>query len=717
MSHNVNEPTARFRAVWQPTQLTWLIVALLVLLVAAASRLVALLDIPPGLAQDEVLDADIALFIRQGEHALFFRHGYGHEPLFHYLAVPLQILIGDNALAIRLLPAFLGLLLVAAVMRWAHRDYGALAALVSGIGLAISWWPIIFSRIGIRPILEPVLLVGMIWFWPLSEGVIRRHSLKKALLAGIFLGLSVYSYTAARSMLILPAAYLVYLGVRYIPENRRHSVMPNEDKHLHRATLNAQAIYALVILMVSALMYLPLAITLRANPELEQRIEQLGGPLNALGEGDVGPILESTVATAGVFSFSGDPRWTYSLPDRPLFDPATAILFYGGLLLTVLYWRRPTFAVLPIWLLLAFLPSALSPDAPSTVRMVGAMPIVYLMPGLALAAILSSIKRGQSTPAWSSTPARSIIMIGIIGLILAFNLYRTIRDGFIEWPNNPETHLRYQTIFQDMARHWRDNHAEDDQPAIFVESFFELIDDATVQRNAGEPVNARWIQTGAGVGGAMVWPAEAADIEPIRIYVPEYAPLPAELARAIGVAADPVYRSSEELSFAVYELPLHAFEPSPQQDRPTRFHSATGELLLSLRGFEWLDNPGKSAIDSSNIRIGTWWNIDAYLPDDVALFLHLVNEEGQIVAQSDGFDVAAGFLKPGDQVFQRHVISLVEPLRPGQYRVLAGVYQRGSGDRLAVSGTSNDALELFRCGVVDEPGKQPGISCDLRVDG
>ena len=61
----------------------WPLITFLILLLAAAFRLVALPDLPPGLAQDEVLDADIALFIRGGEHALFFRHGYGHEPLYH----------------------------------------------------------------------------------------------------------------------------------------------------------------------------------------------------------------------------------------------------------------------------------------------------------------------------------------------------------------------------------------------------------------------------------------------------------------------------------------------------------------------------------------------------------------------------------------------------------------------------------------------------------
>ena len=37
-------------------------------------------------SQDEVLNGDIVTFIWQGRHALFFREGFGHEPLYHYWA-------------------------------------------------------------------------------------------------------------------------------------------------------------------------------------------------------------------------------------------------------------------------------------------------------------------------------------------------------------------------------------------------------------------------------------------------------------------------------------------------------------------------------------------------------------------------------------------------------------------------------------------------------
>ncbi len=173
---------------------TWFIwLATFVLLLAGALRLVLLADVPPGLSQDEVLNADIVKFILRGEHALFFRHGFGHEPLYHYLSVPFQLVLGDNVLAIRLPSAFLGMVMIAITMRWAKRDFGMIAALIAGLGLAVSWWAIVFSRVGIRPMLEVVLLVAAVWAWP-----------RRPWLAGVLLGLTIYSYTAGRFIFLLP---------------------------------------------------------------------------------------------------------------------------------------------------------------------------------------------------------------------------------------------------------------------------------------------------------------------------------------------------------------------------------------------------------------------------------------------------------------------------------------------------------------------------------
>ena len=113
--------------------------------------------------------------------------------------MPFQVLLGDNALSIRLPAAVLGFLLIALTMRWAKRSFDPLVAVAAGLFLAISWWPIIFSRIGIRPIMEPVFLLLFAWFWP-----------RRPWLAGLFLGLSLYTYTGARVIFLWPVLLAVY---------------------------------------------------------------------------------------------------------------------------------------------------------------------------------------------------------------------------------------------------------------------------------------------------------------------------------------------------------------------------------------------------------------------------------------------------------------------------------------------------------------------------
>ena len=660
----------------------WLLLASAVLLLAVAFRLVALDQVPPGLAQDEVLDADIALFIRQGERALFFRHGYGHEPLYHYLAAPFGMLYGDNLLAARLPSVYLGLLLVAATLHWARRNYGRIAALVAGAGLALSWWPVIFSRIGIRPILMPLLLVAAAGCWPLRCHELTRRGLLSAALAGAWLGLSLYSYTAARVAPLIPLGLLVVAMARALLERRRGR---SESARAARA----QAVYALVVLIVCLLVYAPLGLTLRANPELQQRLAQLGGPLDALRAGDPVPVARSTLATLGVFSFTGDPRWTYTLPNRPLFDPLMALLFYAGLALALWRWRRPVYALLPVWLFVALLPSALSPDAPSTVRLVGALPVVYVLPGLAVNGLARWWRRMAGRRSLTDARAWSLGLAAVLLALLVWNAARTVRDGFGRWPADLETRLRYQTVIRDIGRYWL---VEGGGAApVVAEVFYEPIDEATLRRDVGRDPAARWVQT-SGVAGALVWPAGE---DSPWLYVPEYAPLNAELAAAAGVLADPLYRSPSGPSFAVYALPA-----APAANVVPVMETFGAPPVIALRG---LTAPQVAPGDA--LTFLTYWEVEDRLPADLAVFVHLIDPSGAVVAQHDGLDAAAETLMPSDRVLQRHSLQLPAGLS-GEYELVLGLYRRGDGQRLPAS--EGDSLRVALC-----RGAGGHLACDL----
>lgn len=657
-----------------------MVAAVMILLVAAVFRFVALREVPPGLAQDEVLDADIAMFIRGGENALFFRHGYGHEPLYHYWAAPFQALLGDNLLSVRLPAAVLGLLLVALVLRWARRDFGQLAALAAGFLVAVSWWPVIFSRIGIRPILEPVLLLAVAWFWPLGATEVTERDTVRSVLAGLVLGLTFYSYTAARVLFLLPSIYLVYLLVAWLISRHREKT--------RRAAFAAQARYGLIILVIALIVYAPMGITLRVEPDLQQRVDQLGGPLEALSMGDVRPVVQMTVATLGVFSFTGDPRWTYTLPGRPLFDATTSLLFYAGLAFSLWRWLTPRYAFLLIWLAVTLLPSAVTPDAPSTVRLVGAIPVVYLMPGLALEALI--MRKGTGIIVSRERRWLLVATGGALGVMLLANAGRTFRDGFIRWPADPETHLKYQTILRDIAVRLQSETGGKAAP-ILADVFFEPIDASSLTRSLGRDPQARWVQSGEGVAGALVWPA-GSKVE-TTVYVPEFAPLNPELQRAARMGDKPVYRSESHPSFAAYILPT----APPSLDRALKVDfedPITDQTTLRL---EAVGLPTTERREGAPLVMLTLWEVQSSLPADLALFVHMVDDAGNIVAQSDGFDTAATLLQAGDRVLQRHVLPLSSELAPASFQIVVGLYGRANGRRWLQNG--EDRLKVATCEV------------------
>src|SRR3990172_5548143 len=80
-----------------------------VLLIAAAFRLIALNDVPPGLHHDEVIIGQVAKDILRGHLAIYFTPGYGHEPLYHYLLAGMFAAMGATDFALRLTSAFVAI--------------------------------------------------------------------------------------------------------------------------------------------------------------------------------------------------------------------------------------------------------------------------------------------------------------------------------------------------------------------------------------------------------------------------------------------------------------------------------------------------------------------------------------------------------------------------------------------------------------------------------
>ena len=118
--------------------------------------------------------------------------------------------------------------------------------------------------------------------------------------------------------------------------------------------------------------------------------------------------------------------------------------------------------------------------------------------------------------------------------------------------------------------------------------------------------------------------------------------------RAAGVAERPLFRSLDQPSFAVYDLP--AQPPIAQPVEPL-----TLDGVVTFLGYEIVPvSPERP------LRLFSYWQVEVALPDDLTTFAHLLSADGSVFAQHDGLDAVSHTLQPGDLFVQRHILPLPE---------------------------------------------------------
>src|SRR5512140_449012 len=131
---------------------------LLIFIIAAALRLIALPNVPPGLQHDEVFHGHDAVTVLLGYHPLYFTSNAGNEPLFIYLMSATIGLLGHNVFGIRLAAEICGLFSVLFTYLWIRRAYNQRTAWIEAALLAVNFWPLFLSRVGLRAASVPMLV-------------------------------------------------------------------------------------------------------------------------------------------------------------------------------------------------------------------------------------------------------------------------------------------------------------------------------------------------------------------------------------------------------------------------------------------------------------------------------------------------------------------------------------------------------------------------------
>ncbi len=631
----------------------WFLLLAIVLL-ASVLRLYALDRLPPGLYHDEAHNGLDALNVLQGQRPIFFEANNGREPLFIYLVALSISILGRTPLAIRLVAALLGILTVPATYWMVRQLLGRREALLSALVTAITFWHLNLSREGFRAVSLP--LFTSLWLGFLARAW-RRQRWYDWALAGILLGLSVYTYLAARFAPLVLLVLVVYWLARRQPVPWRGLLV-----------LGLCACVVALPLLVYAFRHLDTFLARSAqvsilNPDIN------GGDL-------AGTLFRQMLKTLGMFNWRGDFIPRHNLPYRPVFDLAMGLLFLLGLVITLVRaLRRQEYALLLIFWVVMLVPTVLAEGAPHFLRAVGVLPVLFVFPATGGAAVWQAVSKRSSR--WVA----AMVLVPVIGI----SLYATVSDYFMRHVRSEAVYYNFEAGATELAAEingflgtgWQTEsglRVSSGAPAVQRQLYLD-------ERLWRDWTSLRYLVPET-AGLSLLGPAapSPSSADQVRVVVWPYADHYGYLAalprqRLISVWEGPSERGDLEKEARLLCLTYEA-RPAGAVPPNVREHF---QQDIELVGYEWGEAP-----TGSLLRL--YWRAGAELDKDYSVFVHL-RRDNQTVAQSDSYP-AAGYYpthlwRPGDVVADEHLLTATAT--PGEgYSLVVGLYDLPTLERLQV---------------------------------
>jgi 4-amino-4-deoxy-L-arabinose transferase-like glycosyltransferase len=642
-----------------------------IVLIAIIFRCAAFNQVPPGLHYDEAIDAKLAQEIRSGVWPIYSEEGWGREPLYHYLVALTLSVIADPTSALRAVSGMLGLIQLLAAYFLFRKLFGVPTALIGAAWIAVLFWTVSTSRAGLRNITLTTLatFTALAFWWALAkmegqrDGGIEGNAVVtprasrftphvlRFTLAGILLGLTLYTYQPSRVVPLIYVLFVAYLFWR--------------ERDLLKQNWRAFVIFFAAALLVA----LPLGWFLLTHPGAETQRAFQTEPIRALLQGDVSKAAETALATLKMFTVEGDPQILYNLTGRPLFIGLGSLLFVIGLLVSVFRFKRPTYAFMLIWLVVTLLPNMLTAPAPFFYRAIATQTPVAVMPAIATVALgtwlTSALARGGRKSA-------ERIGVGVTVLLAVLSVGQTAlttwRDYFDVWGDSKEVRFQYSAAYAEIAAALKASAAASPVgvSGYFIEDADPIIFEQALNRS---DILVRWFD------------ARESLIAAERLALPSQTPLGAELTARFGDQLEPIAQSRDA---AIYSFAADRFRVQIAAWScavcPTRFNDQ-----IELTGVEHPDRFSRAA---KVLPILTAWHVlTESAPGSTAIFVHLLDANDQIVAQDDRLGVPRHTWQTGDDFVQVHRLN-VENVPPGKYRLTLGLYNRADGGRWAATDRS-----------------------------
>lgn len=393
----------------------WTLVALaLILLLGAYFRLHKLTELPPEMTSDHVEKLLDSQRILDGTPQVFFANNGGREPFQMYAMALFSQLpgMGMNFTALKIL-AVIEALITLPVLWWMGREIigerdrrlGNLVGLTLAALVAASYWHTAMTRLSLRIIVTPLVTALLIIY---LARALRHNRRNDFILAGLILGLGLYTYQAVR---MLPVVIVVGVGLALVFKARNWQARGRYVVNL--ATLVVISFVCFVPLFGFSLQYPEdfwrrtsgrllgddVIQTTDAEGNIVYRNASLQERIDAFNKNV--PVLMDNIRNALLmFNWKGDVAWINGVPNAPEMDALTGTLLIVGVAawLARMIRRRDVmdWLLLPM-LFIMLLPSAFSIayplENPSATRTSGALPEAYLLAALPLGLMAFSLRK------------------------------------------------------------------------------------------------------------------------------------------------------------------------------------------------------------------------------------------------------------------------------------------------------------------------------------
>lgn len=621
----------------------WWVLGLTIM--AFGLRLWQIDSVPPGFRDDELINSFvISQKVLDGDWRLYYPDASGHEALYHALTAGTIKLFGFSPLGIRGISVVLGTLAVPLTYAVGQILFNKRVGVLAAALVTVSFWSLMYSRIGIRHISQPPFMLGAFWlFW---RGL--RGDWRNLIGAGMVIGVGAYTYFASWVTPLTIGAFCVYLLI------------------FDRPLLYSKLKGILAMATLAVVLIVPLLVSVSGLPSDEDgsRVEEVAKPLADARAGDFSTLFDHFGQTFLMFSHVGDSEWLYNIAGRVIFHPFVGLVFWIGVGLCI--WQifrhkrdkrqvhHPS-AFIFIWWMGGIAPSWVSVPVGSLGHTIGAMSAVYIL--LAYAVYWGSEKLGAR--GWWAAAGLLVCLIG----------WRDLGDYFVRWPQSGNVRFLYRADIREAGLFLRETAGLED---VAISGLLAgPWDRLAMETVTPDTIRARWFD-----------PTRALMLEPNSLVTgypeidPVFKPIPLNDSQQVG--GYEVFESAYDLNGKGVNLRFqNGLELKSYRYSPPHLDLVWGvNDPFLLPEIPIISNPPPAGVDARP-RLST--------------FTQTLDSAGAFIAGDDGFWVDPVTLQAGDKWIQRHYLERTEQA----VLIAIGLYDPQTGNRiLTESGEDHLSINL-----------------------